>query len=93
MARITYDSSKIGGALVAQAVDHIRKAQECLERAVAMANSIAAGGTTPALLEASPEFGVAAGQGSTFYTAVNNMKVSALTVTAASIGDLDMGDL
>lgn len=46
--------------MVAEGVDHIRKGRECLERATSLMNSISAGGATPALLEASLEFGVTA---------------------------------
>jgi hypothetical protein len=92
MARITFSSATIGGKMVAEGVDHIRKGRECLERAVALANSISAGGATPALLESSVEFNVAVGQGAEFYTAVNGMKVSAATVTDSAIADIDMGE-
>jgi hypothetical protein len=91
MARITYDASKIGGIMVAEAVDHIAKAQGLLSRAKSLADSITGGGVTPANLEASPEFGVAAGLGDEFYAAVSAMKTNAATVTAASIADIDMG--
>lgn len=91
MARVTFNSATIGGAMVAEGVDHIRKGREALERATALMNAISAGGATPALLEASVEFGVAASQGSAFYDAVNTMKVNAATVTYAAIADIDMG--
>lgn len=159
--------------MVAEGDDYIRKGQEKLERAVALMNSVTAGGTIPARLEGSTEFGVVAvaeipaativsssvanpsvlttsaahgipsgytatisghtgatpsingsyvvtstgantltipvnvtvgGTGGTitavvagvngqlFYNAVNDMKTNALTVSAAAIADLDMGD-
>ena len=91
MARITYDASKIGGIMVAEAVDHIAKAQALLSRAKSLADSITGGGVTPESLEASPEFGVAAGLGDEFYSAIAAMKTNAATVTVASIADIDMG--
>ena len=91
MARITYDASKIGGVMVAEAVDHIAKAQYLLARAKTLADAITAGGTVAANLESSPEFGVAVGGGQAFYDAVSTMKANAATVTAASIADIDQG--
>lgn len=91
MARITYDASKIGGIMVAEAVDHLAKAQALLNRAKSLADSISGGGVTPANLEGSPEFGVAVGLGDEFYSALNDMKVNAATVSAAAIADIDMG--
>jgi hypothetical protein len=60
MARPPFSSVTIGGAMVAEGVDHIRKGRECLERATALMNAVAAGGASPALLEASTEFNVTA---------------------------------
>ena len=91
MARITYDASKIGGIMVAEAVDHIAKAQDLLDRAKSLADSISAGGVTPAALEGSAEFGVATTLGDEFYAALAAMKTNAATVTVAAIADLDMG--
>ena len=91
MPRITYDSTKIGGDMVAQAMDHFRKGRDLISRAKSLADSVAAGGATPALLEASPEFGVAAGKGADFYSAVANAKTNAATITDAAIADLDQG--
>ncbi len=91
MARISYNTSTIGGSMVAEAVDHIRKGRDLLNRAVAIANAKSGGGVTPANLESSAEFGVATGEGSTFYTAINNMKTNAATVSDTAIADLDNG--
>ena len=91
MARITYNATTIGGKMIAQGVDDIRKGRDLIARAVSLANSISAGGATPALLESSPEFGVAVGAGATFYTALNNMKTNAATVSDTAIADLDNG--
>ena len=92
MARITYSPTTIGGKMVAEGVDYIRKGQEKLERAVALMNSLTGGGVTTSALEASAEFGVASTFGDEFYTAVNTMKVNSLVITSESIGDIDMGD-
>jgi hypothetical protein len=91
MARITYDPLKIGSVMVAEAVDHIAKAQALLARAKSLADSISAGGAQAANLEGCAEFGVAASQGSAFYSAVAAMKTNAATVTAAAIADVDQG--
>ena len=91
MARIAYNATTVGGKMKAEAVDHIRKARDLLTRASALANSITAGGVTPALLESSAEFGVAAGQGASFYTALNNMKTNAAAISDAAIADVDQG--
>lgn len=91
MARITYNAVTIGGKMVAEAIDHIRKGRDLLNRAKVLADSVSGGGVTPALLEGSAEFGVATGQGSTFYTAVGNAKTNAATVSDSAIADLDNG--
>ena len=90
--RITYNASAaMGGQNVASAVRCIVQAQEFIARAMEVANSITAGGVTGANLEGSPEFGAAAGQGGTLYTAMNNLKANLATVTAAQLGDLFAG--
>jgi len=91
MARITYNATTIGGTMVAEGIDHIRKGRDLLMRAKSLAASVSAGGTTPALLESSAEFGVLASQGGAFYTAIDNAKTNAATVTDAAIADLDNG--
>lgn len=92
MARIPYNPSSVGGEYVARAVSNLHQAQEYLERAKALADSVTGGGVTPAALEGSTEFGVAVSDGSAFYDAVANMKVNAATVTQSALADLDMGD-
>ncbi len=91
VTRIIYGSTTVGGKMVAEAVDHIRKGRDLLIRATAMMNSIADGGVNKALLEACPEFNIASGQGATFYDTVNGMKTNAATVTDAAIASIDMG--
>lgn len=91
MPRILYNTETIGGQMIAEAVDHFRKGRDLLNRAVGIANSKSAGGVTPVDLESSAEFGVATGSGSAFYTAINNMKTNAATVSDTAIADLDNG--
>lgn len=76
MARITFVSTTIGGKMVAEGADFIRKGRESIERATALMNSKAAGGATPALLEASLEFGVVA-----------VAAIPAATITSSSIAN------
>jgi len=91
MARIGYSATTIGGKMVAEAADHISKAQDLLARAKSLADSVSGGGVTPAALEGSAEFGVVAGQGSNFYTAIGNMKTNAATVSDSALADIDQG--
>jgi hypothetical protein len=97
MARITYNADSVGGIMLARGVDHIRKGRDLISRAKSLADSISAGGVTPALIEGQPEFGVpvhatAPGTyGALFYTALGNMKTNAATVSDAAIADLDNG--
>lgn len=91
MARITYNAVTIGGKMIAEGMDHIRKGRDLLGRAKSLADSVSGGGVTPALLESSAEFGVATGQGAAFYTAIGNAKTNSATVSDAAIADLDNG--
>ena len=91
MSRITYSATTIGGKMTAVGLSGLHTAQDNINRAVALANSISSGGASPALLDNSVEFGVATGQGAAFYTALNNMKSNLATITAAVVADLDMG--
>ena len=91
-SRFSYSTTAaVGGSHVANATRYIIMAQQELNRAVAIANEMTGGGVTPANLEGSAEFGVAVGQGATFYTAINNLKTNLATVTAAQLADLDAG--
>ena len=90
--RFTYNASApVGGIHVANAARYTIMAQEEIIRAVAIANEMTGGGVTPVNLEGATEFGLAAGQGATFYTALNNLKTNLATVTAAQLADLDAG--
>ena len=92
MARITYNESvTFGGLILAEAVDHLIQAQQKLSRVKSLADSLSAGGASPALLEGSAEFGVKTGDGAAFYAAVADMKTNAGTVTASALADLDQG--
>lgn len=92
MARIPYNPSSVGGEYVARAVSNLHQAQEYLQLAKALADSVTGGGVTPSALEGSTEFGVATSKGSDFYDAVANMKVNADTVTQSELANLDMGE-
>ena len=85
--RITYVAAG-GGADVATAVAYILRAQQLLLQAKGLMNSVSSGGTVNANLETSGDFGVAAGQGSVFYTAVNNMQANLAAITTAAVSDL-----
>ncbi len=91
MSRIVYSPSTPFGKLTAEAVDYVLKAQDAIDRAVAVANAASAGGATPTNLEGSPEFGVATGDGSDFYTAINNLKTNLAAISSASLSQIDMG--
>ena len=77
--------------MVMESIDTLAKLQPDLLRIVALMNTITVGGTVNANLEGCPEFMVAEGQGPAFYTAVNGIKATVCTVTAASIADLYKG--
>lgn len=91
MSRIVYSASTPFGKLTAEAVDYVLKAQNAIDRVVAVANAASAGGATPTNLEGSPEFGVATGDGSVFYTAINDLKTNLATVSAVALAQIDMG--
>jgi hypothetical protein len=91
MSRIVYSASTPFGKITAEAVDHVLKAQDAINRAVAVANAVSAGGATPANLEGSAEFGVATGGGSNFYTAINDLKTNLAAITSVSLSQIDMG--
>jgi coenzyme F420-reducing hydrogenase alpha subunit len=94
MSRILYDQEKIGGAMVAEAVDHVVEAQNLINRAKSLMDAITVGGTVKANLEGSAEFGVVAASGANgtaFYETVNGMKTNISAITAAAIASIDMG--
>lgn len=91
-ARITYNpGSLVGGAHVANAARYTLLAQQEIDRAVAIAASITAFGVTPTNIEGSTEFGVASGQGATFYSAITSLQSSLNAITGASLANLDQG--
>jgi hypothetical protein len=69
--RIVYNPTTLGGGLTQQFMADI---VDALEKGVALQQllvSVTAAGATQANLEGSPEFGVAAGEGAAFYSAIN----------------------
>lgn len=96
MANISYSTTSPFGSKVYLAIQAIRGAQATFQRVKQAADSVSAGGTTPANLETSPLFQVASGQGAAFYTAIQSID-AALFATPASwtpvqaTVDLDQG--
>lgn len=91
-ARITYNpGNMVGGAHVAAAARYTLLAQQEIDRAVAVAASITAFGATPANIEGSAEFGVAVGQGATFYSAIASLQTALAAITSAQLANLDQG--
>lgn len=91
MSRIVYSASTPFGKLTAEAVDYVLKAQDAIDRVVAVANAASAGGASPTSLESGAEFGVTSGSGSAFYTAINDLKTNLATVSAVALAQIDMG--
>ena len=89
MARVTY--SGLFGSKVQLAVSQIQANKATLVRCKAIADAMTAGGTTPALLEGSPEFGVSAGGGATFYTDLSALVTAFNAIAAVTLTDLDQG--
>lgn len=89
-ARLVFDKTKPFGAIVALSVAALVKATSDLARVKAVADSISAGGVTPALLESSPEFGIAVGGGATFYADLQNIQAGLAAITC--LPSLDQGN-
>lgn len=89
MARISYNSTTLGGNLVANGINHIRLAKECFDRAKALADAIAGGGAQSANLETSADFGCDVGQGAALYTAIANAKANINIITDPAVAELD----
>lgn len=107
MARITYTKQSPFGLRLSILVSNLRAAQYDLLRCIDEANSITAGGTTPANLEipngvkygdptmtdGALQFGVASGQGAAFYTDLQSLKSAIVPagVPLPASVDLDQG--
>jgi len=93
MAKKVYEPASIGGNMVAEAVDHLRKGRDLLLRSKAIADAVTGAGSSVAALEGDSNFGVPAitGAGSDFYYALTDLKTAADTVTDGAIANLDMG--
>jgi hypothetical protein len=96
MAIIGYNSSSPFGSKMARVVQDVKEAQQLLSRCIDTANDMTNGGSTPANLEGSAQFGVATGQGLNFYNALASLNSALFAAPAsrtplqASI-DLDQG--
>ena len=96
MARIQYGISTPFGSKINQSIQAMKLAQAFLPRCKQVADSLSAGGTNPAALENSAEFGVATGQGANFYAALTSLDAAVFITPSswqpvqASI-DLDQG--
>lgn len=93
MARIVYSPTTVGGLMLSEAVDHIRKGRDLLVRAKALADAVTGAGSDVAKLEGDTAFGVpaVAGNGSLCYYGLSDFKTACDTATDALIGQLDMG--
>ena len=89
-ARLTYDKTKPFGAMISLSVSALVKATSDLARAKAVADSLTSGGTVPANLEGSAEFGVAVGGGAAFYSDLQNMQAGLAAITC--LPTLDQGN-
>lgn len=90
--RIHYSkTASPGGADLAKAVQLLLEVKELVRLAKGMADAVAAGGATPALLEASEEFNVDTGQGQALYTAIANLNANLSSVTDAALAELNRG--
>lgn len=89
--RIIYNALAVGGIHLANAARYAILAKQEIARAKAIADSVTAGGVTPANLEGTSEFAAAAGQGSALYTAIANLNTNLATATAAQLADVDQG--
>lgn len=90
-SRIVYDKSKIGGQMVYLATQYTILAREQIDRAVALAQSVNAGGNENANLEGSTEFGVAVGKGGAFYSAILNEQTKLNAILTSDLANLDQG--
>jgi hypothetical protein len=92
MTRIVYDKTSPFGGLFSIDVSALVKATSDMKRIKAVADSLTAGGVTPANLEVPgcKEFGVAAGQGVAFYADLQNILAGLAAIT--TLADLDQGN-
>jgi len=90
MARISYNATTLGGKLVADGINHVRLAKENFDRAKALADSISSGGSIPAALDTSVDFGCAVGSGGALYTAISNARANVNVITDQAIAEIDV---
>jgi hypothetical protein len=90
MARITYEGPF--ALKVRIAVANIISARADLARVKGIMDNLTSGGTQTALLEGSEEFGVNAGNGAGFYSAVVALNTAVQSINAATLNNIDRGD-
>jgi hypothetical protein len=96
MATIGYNIASPFGAKVSSSVSALKLAQTNVARCIDMANDLTVGGTVPANLEGSAQFGVAVGQGANFYNALQALAAAVFSSPAnrtpiQATVDLDQG--
>src|ERR1700758_869535 len=89
MARIIYSGTF--GQKMTIAVSLIHQLKDSLNRCKSVADALTAGGTTPALLEGSPEFNVSTGGGATFYNDLVALVSAFNGINPTTLTDLDQG--
>jgi hypothetical protein len=92
MARVVYDKTTPFGALFSVDVSSLIKCTNDFKRIKAVADSLTGGGVNLANLEAPAckEFGVAVGQGATFYGDLQSILAGLNAI--AGLPDLDQGN-
>ena len=88
--RLVYDKTKPFGAIMALTVSALVKATSDMARIKGVADSLTAGGVTPALLEGSAEFGVTTGGGAAFYADIQNIQAGLAAIT--TLPAIDQGN-
>ena len=96
MALIVYNPQSPFGSQMSLAIQGLKRAQANIQSIKQTADTMTNGGVTPANLEGSAQFGVAAGQGAVFYAAIQSIMAALYTTPStwtpvqATI-DLDTG--
>lgn len=94
MAHIAYNRNTAFGSLASSAVSRLVQLQFDIAHVMNAANSMTAGGATPANLESGDgalNFGVPVGQGANFYGNLQSIKAGLDAIASATIADMDLG--
>lgn len=90
--RIVYIPTAIGGQELANAARYTIRALQAINRAKDMAAAISgAGVASQNNLEGSAEFGAAAGQGATLYSAIVSLQSGLAAISPSLLANLDQG--